>query len=309
MKKTIFLLLLSVYAGLGVVVAEETASDTTILFNNKIIHIQDNANEVNVKVSEVDAINDTVPYKQLYEGIYSDSKSYEKWTVVEDLGIQIPLLTSRKVKERQKHKMESHWAGFGYSYSTITDGHNNYTDVNGMALELGESHDWTYNAIEHITPLFFNYIGLTTGLGMTWRNYYLEDGTYLAKVDGEVGIYDGASDCNYKYSKLRTVYLTIPALLELQLFKASKKGPYLAVGVVGGIKTLSSFKVKYTNALGETVRSKERDMNIPPLTLDYVAQAGVGRFSVYAQYSPFSIFQKGKGPDVRHASIGLMIDL
>jgi len=41
--------------------------------------------------------------------------------------------------------------------------------------------------------------------------------------------------------------------------------------------------------------------------MDYFLQAGYQDFSVYAKYSPFSLFDAGKGPDVRAASLGLIL--
>jgi hypothetical protein len=48
-------------------------------------------------------------------------------------------------------------------------------------------------------------------------------------------------------------------------------------------------------------------MNVAPLCLDYVAMGGMDGISVYAKYSPFSIFQLDKGPDVKAISIGVVL--
>jgi hypothetical protein len=308
MKRTIILLFLTALAGFSSVNAS-SMTDTTIIYHDKIIDITDNADGVNVKVASIDERQDTVTYKPVFEGLYSDSKSFETWTVVEDLGIQIPLITSKKVKAKQRKSMKPHWAGFGYGISTITDGHNNFNTIGNMDIDLSESNEYTYNAVEHITPIFYNILGITTGLGITWRNYYLANEDFYDKVDGLTTIAPGAVDCHYKYSRLHTVHITIPVLLEFQPIHYTKRMPYLAAGVIGSIKTSSYTKTKYTDADGSTIRNKERGVNVPPVSLDYIAKAGIGNWSVYAKYSPFSIFEKDKGPDVHHASIGLMIDL
>jgi hypothetical protein len=281
-------------------------SDTTVYFNDKIIHIRDSVDQVSIRVSVLGE-NGTESFKTVFEGLYTDDKSYERWSVVEDLGIQIPLITSKKVKARQRHEMTPHWAGFGLGFVGVTDGQA-YNNVDGVQLDLGRSHEYNYNMIEHITPLFFQLVGLTSGLGMSWRYYYLDNSTYLKEANDQVTVVD-ASPLEYKYSRLSNWYLTVPLMLELQMFKHAKGKPYLAAGVVGGVRLSTVYKTKYYNTSGSTIKTKDRGMNVPPLTLDYIAQAGYGKVSVYARYSPLSIFETGKGPDVQHTSIGFMLDL
>jgi hypothetical protein len=307
MKRIFFLPMFTFFTFLGT--AHASTCDTTIVYHGKHIDIKDNADGVKVKVSAIDETQDTITYKPVFEGLYSDNKSFETWTVVEDLGIQIPLLTSKKVKARQRKRMKPHWTGFGYGISTITDGEGHYNTIGNMDIDLSESNEYTYNCIEHITPIVSNTIGITTGLGIMWRNYYLANEDVYEKVDGLTTIASGNPDFHYKYSRLHTVHLTMPVLIEFQPIHYLKRMPYLSAGVVGNIKTCSYTKTKYTNAEGGTVRNKEKGVNVPPISLDYMAKAGIGSWSVYAKYSPFSIFEKDKGPHVHHTSIGLMIDL
>ena len=50
--------------------------------------------------------NESNPYKKVYEGVFTDDKSYEKWTVVEELGIQLPFLNKLGSKKKKDYKME-----------------------------------------------------------------------------------------------------------------------------------------------------------------------------------------------------------
>ena len=70
-------------------------NDTIVKFNNKSIHIEDSVGQVKVKV--FDAQNN--PYKTVYEGIFTDNKSFEKWTVVEEFGLQLPFMNKIKPKK------------------------------------------------------------------------------------------------------------------------------------------------------------------------------------------------------------------
>jgi hypothetical protein len=84
---------------------------------------------------------------------------------------------------------------------------------------------------------------------------------------------------------------------------------FMSGGVIGGVNTFASYKVKYKDANGHMVTNVEsRGMNVAPLTLDFCGQIGYNNISIFAKYSPVSIFQNQKGPDVRAVSLGLMLN-
>lgn len=307
MKKFILLPVLTLLPFSNMLASEFTGKDTTILFNNKIIQIRDSVDQVNVKVSKADE-NDTTAYKAVFEGLYSDNQSYERWSVVEELGIQIPFVTNKKIREKRRYEMQSHWAGFGWGFITMTDGFA-LNNVSGIQLDLNRSYEFNYNLIEHITPIFFHYLGISSGLGFSCRNYYLDNKTYFKEENDFVSVLTGATTSEYEYSRLSNWYLTVPLMLELQLFKSSKLKPYLAAGVIGDVRLATSSKTKYVNASGSTIHTTEHGMNVLPLSLDYVAQAGMGNISIYTKYSPMQIFETGKGPVVQHGSIGFIIGM
>jgi hypothetical protein len=97
-------------------------------------------------------------------------------------------------------------------------------------------------------------------------------------------------------------------LIEWQPVINGKRNAFLSAGVVGGVKTFSSYLIKYKEESGKkTIKEKDRGLNTTPLSLDYMVQAGYGSWGVYAKYSPFSIFQSNKGPDVRAVSLGFIL--
>ena len=308
MKKFILAPVLALLPLIGMLASNTAGKDTTILFNNKIIQIKDSVDQVNIKVSKVGS-TDTTAYKTVFEGLYSDNQSYERWSVVEELGIQIPFVTNnKKIRQKHRYEMQSHWAGFGWGRIAMTDGVD-LNNVNGIQLDLNRSYEFNYNMIEHITPIFFHYLGISSGVGFSWRNYYLDNSTYLKETNNIVTIETGAAGNTYKYSRLSNWYLTVPVMLELQIFKSSKYKPYLAAGIIGDVRLTTSYKTKYIDATGSTIHSTDTGMNALPLSMDYVAQAGMGKISLYAKYSPVGIFETGMGPNVQHASIGFIIGM
>jgi hypothetical protein len=307
MKKFMLIPLLALLPLCGMLASNGEPQDTVVRFNNKIIEIRDSVDHVNVKVLKADG-NDTTAFKTVFEGLYSDNQSYERWSVVEELGIQIPFVTNKQKTSKHRYDMQSHLSGFGWGFITMTDGVN-INNVNGVQLDLNRSYEFNYNMIEHITPIFFRYLGISSGVGFSWRNYYLDNNTYFKEENDLVTVATGAATNKYKYSRLSNWYLTIPVMLELQIFKSNKYKPYLAAGVVGDVRLTTSSNTKYVNPAGSTIHTTQRGMNVLPLSMDYLAQAGMGKISIYAKYSPVGIFEKGKGPDVQHASLGFIIGM
>jgi len=284
--------------------AEGLPSDTTFQYNRKYITVDDSNDQIKVKVFEKKESNDTVPYRQLYEGIFSDDKSYEKWTVQEAIGFNVPFLTKKKSRPRQ---MTSHWSGIGLGFANIADKSLNMTTVNGVSLNAGSSFEWFLNLLDWILPIYRNNLGITSGVGMSWLNLRLDNNTHFVNVDGVTGVYPAPEDIRYSLSRLMIVHINIPLLLEWQPTISGRHKAFLSAGIVGGVKTFSSYKVKYNNAAGKKITVVEgRGLNTTPLSFDYMVQAGYDQIGIYAKYSPFSIFQSNKGPDVRAVSLGLI---
>jgi hypothetical protein len=131
-------------------------------------------------------------------------------------------------------------------------------------------------------------------------------------VENETGVTevsDAPAGINYEYSRLRTFHITIPLLLEWQPSFGRNQKLFVTAGVIGGVNTFASYKVKYKDANDNTIRDVEgKGMNVAPVSLDFHGQIGYGSWNVYAKYSPFSIFQSQKGPEVRAVSIGAMLN-
>lgn len=285
--------------------AELNQNDTTFHFNKKIIHVQDSIGQVKVKV--FDATNkDSIPYKVVYEGQFAEEKTFEKWTVVEEIGLQIPFLG--KSNERHQGKMEPHWAGIGWGFANISNASFKINNIDGVSLKSGSSSEFFVNLIEKILPIYKNKLGITTGLGFNWRTYSLDYNTHFVNNNGLTDVYDAPVGVKYEYSKLKTAHITLPVLLEWQPGGLDDDF-FVSVGIICAVKTYSVSKIKFKNESGDMIkRIEDKGLNVSPLSLDYYAQIGYGSFNVFAKYSPFSIFESGKGPDVRAVSLGLLLN-
>ena len=304
--KKIILFMMALFVAFSISeAAEQNQNDTTFHFNKKIIHVQDSIGQVKVKVFEA-TNKDSIPYKVVYEGQFAEEKTFEKWTVVEEIGLQIPFLG--KSNERHQGKMEPHWAGIGWGFANISNASFKINNIDGVSLKSGSSSEFFVNLIEKILPIYKNKLGITTGLGFNWRTYSLDYNTHFVNNNGLTNVYDAPVGVKYEYSKLKTAHITLPVLLEWQPGGLDDDF-FVSVGVICGVKTYSVSKIKFKNESGDMIkRVEDKGLNVSPLSLDYYAQIGYGSFNVFAKYSPFSIFESGKGPDVRAVSLGLVLD-
>jgi len=305
MKKYI-LFLMGFFIGIFPLKAVEKAqNDTTIRFNRKVIHLEDSIGQVKVKVFDTDS----VPYKPVYEGIFSEGKSFEKYTVMEEIGIQLPFMKSSRERHHRNYSMEPHWAGIGWGFANIVDQNMKMNNIHGISLKSESTNEFFINLIEKILPVYRNTFGLTTGIGFDWHNYFLDMNTHLVEVDGITDVYAAPAGVNYEYSRLRTFHITVPLMLEWQPTFGRNHKFFMSAGVIGGVNTFASYKVNYKDAEGNSITKVEgKGLNVAPLSLDFSGQIGYGAWSVFAKYSPFSIFQSGKGPDVRGVSLGAVLN-
>lgn len=282
---------------------ESAKSDTVIHYRKKIVHVQDSVGQVRVKVLS----EDSVPYNKVYEGVFSDGKTYEKYTVVEELGLDIPILSKMINKKKKKsYEMTAHWAGIGWGFANVADGNFNVNDINGVSLKSQSSNEFYLNLVEKIIPVVGNCFGVTTGIGMGWHNYHFAGSQHLIDDKGVTRIEN--TDIQFDFNRLRTFQFTVPLLLEWQPTFQNDHKTYVSVGAVGCINTYSSYKVEYVGADGGKIKNSIKGMNVVPVSVDFMAQIGHGNLGLYAKYSPFSIFEGGKGPNVRAVSVGATLN-
>lgn len=144
---------------------------------------------------------------------------------------------------------------------------------------------------------------------MRWSRYRIDSNEYFKEIDGVTALRPAPEGVTLKASKLNITSLTIPLLLEWQPKKRSSEF-FLSAGVVGVIKTCSSSKIVYNDASGKKHKEKmDSGMNIRPVTMDFLFQAGWDWIGLYAKYSPIDLFENGKGPKVHPVSIGLQLHL
>jgi hypothetical protein len=212
--------------------------------------------------------------------------------------------------ERGDRNGEGHWAGFGINTNGFlnADGKIAIGDAAGfLELDHARSIGFNFNLVEKRFPIFREYVGLTTGLGIQWNRFALKNNVdVMVSADSTYGVENTTVD--FKKNVLRSTYLQIPLLLEITTNKDNDKAWHISAGVVGGIRIGSSLKTKWEDA-GKTNKDKViSNYNFNPFDAHATAIIGYGDINLYVNYGLTQVFEKDKGPNFSPVSAGILFN-
>ena len=212
--------------------------------------------------------------------------------------------------EKGDRNGEGHWAGFGINTNGFlnADGKIATGDAAGfLELDHARSIGFNFNLVEKRFPIFREYVGLTTGLGIQWNRFALKNNVdVMVSTDSTYGVENTTVD--YKKNVLRSTYLQIPLLLEITTNKDNDKAWHISAGVVGGIRIGSSLKTKWEDA-GKTNKDRVKsNYNLNPFEAHATAIVGYGDISLYVNYGLTQVFEKDKGPNYAPVSAGILVN-
>ena len=300
MKRKIFISVYAIFALCGAITAG--GDDSTKIFDagNKRILVKENDQKqrTEVQVYELNDYLDSTFYEQIFEGHYRDGKSSEQRKYLASIDIPMP----GKWKSRRFY---AHWAGIGIGFANFAE----EGDYNNIPIRSSKSLEVNLNLFEKTIPLSNCYKwGIVTGLGMRWTNYHIKGNYHFEEIDDYTDLVEAPEGIRYKNSKLGITTLNIPLLLEWQT-----PGGHLffSAGVVGSIKTWSYSWIEFyddNDRYNKKHKEKvDRGMTLRPVTMDVLVQAGTRGIGAYARYSPISIFENNKGPELYPLTFGLML--
>ncbi len=214
-------------------------------------------------------------------------------------------------KERKKKTVRS----FNGHYTGVDLGFNTYLTKSGdialpdeynyLSLNSGKSVGLSANILQQDIPLGKRgNIGLVTGLGLTFNNYRFDNP--IVPLKDEIGMltYNTIEEDLIK-SKLTTLYLNAPLLLELQFSKKRRDGFYISAGAVVGYRISSHTKV-VTNIDGEKTKDKNRDsFNLNDFRYGAQVRLGYKDLNFYGSYYLSPLFNKNKAPELYPVSVGI----
>jgi hypothetical protein len=233
----------------------------------------------------------------------------------------------------RKGKYNGHWAGvdLGWNGYVNPDFNMNFP-ANQKYLDLNTSRSMTVNLnpIELNLNIAKNHFGLTSGLGLTFNNYYFSNSTLLVHDSGALVAYhlvdQNWNKADMKVNKLSELWITLPVIFEYQTNSGIKWNSFhLSLGVVGGVRvcayTKQKFYSRYTTYYlvdddGKYAGSVYVDnkftrtysqYHLNPFKLDATVRIGWSFLNFFANYSVTPMFQKNQGPELYPWAMGITL--
>ena len=205
------------------------------------------------------------------------------------------------------------WSGVDAGVNILLD-KNNSTDFTNehewLDLDYSRSMSWSFNLVDAKIRLVKDYVGIYTGLGLTYNSYGLKenvrlmannDSTYADRADSLAGYIP------FTKNKLRASYLRIPLMLEFNTSLDPERTFHVSAGVIGGWNMGTINKVKYEEDGNDVKNRSKGDYNLTPFTLDASVRVGYRNFTLFANYGLTPLFEDGKGPEVYPLTVGLCV--
>lgn len=296
--KHLLLLLVALTPLVGMAQENTCDKDTTLYLNNRKIVISEKDNKVKVRMFENTSNQNNIENTQIFEGVYLDGQSSEKRAILSALPF------SKKRSSNTNAHFNEHVQGV---YLGLSQFSNDFLSFNpSKQISLNPSRSWEIGATlftGHITLSPSKQWGLTAGLGWGYHSMSLDGNYAFREIDGVTQIYPGSAEEGIEYNKSRLRYFFFRLPLSLEWQKHTNAGPpvYFTAGpeieIHHGVKSISK-----VNGDKQTLN---RGLNVRPVNINLLVQAGYGNWGFYMRYATMGIFEKNKGPKLYPFSFGL----
>lgn len=258
---------------------------TKVTIGNNLLSIEDNDSIVSIRVRDrgLNILESLEGKTYNIERYNIDNEDYD-WDQDENRGY----------RSRSSRRFKGHWSGVEFGFNNYLTSDKSLVlpaDIGYMSIHSGKSINFNINFTQLSLGLT-RHIGFVTGLGLNWNNYKFDGNNNILK--GTNGIIEALDPgAPLEKSKLTTLYLTLPFMLELQL-PVDNHSLNVAAGPVGALKIGSHTKMKFQED-GRKVKSNG-DFSLNMLRLGATARVGYQNFQLYGTYYVTPLFNSGKGP-------------
>ena len=193
----------------------------------------------------------------------------------------------------RRNRFRGHWTGVDLGFNNYVTSDRSLSlpgNIDYMTLHSGKSMNFNIN-FSQLSLGLTRHIGFVTGLGFNWNNYRFDGNNNITK--GAEGIIEPLIPAEtLEKSKLTTIYLTLPFMLELQV-PTDRNRINIAGGPIGAVKLNSHSKMVFED--GQKIKSNS-DFSLNLLRYGATARVGYGNFQVYGTYYLTPLFKSDKSP-------------
>jgi hypothetical protein len=222
----------------------------------------------------------------------------------------------KSVCTEDSNKFKGHWSGFEYGLTNFINNDYAFSIPAGyefMDIRTFNSWNLNLNFMQTSIPIVGNRAGLVWGLGSEWNFYRFQESNSIKEneLTGNIDEWVLEDDYQVLKSKLRTWYLTMPLLLEVQFGRSiSKERFYIAGGPVGGLRLSNVSKIVHdVEGDKQKIKIRGNDLNIRKWRLGLTARVGYAdNMNIYATYYLTPFFEDEVEPEIYPVSIGFRIN-
>ena len=202
------------------------------------------------------------------------------------------------------------WAGM--DFGMMTTGRSDEWKNN-----IVQSSSFSLNIYEYKLPIFKQYFGLTTGLGINFKTFTFDDKYTLVSSDTSISLVTGYPtlldpSAEVRSSRLNLGYFQVPLLLDFSMNKREKKSLYLAAGVVGGVRMFANYNIRGKYSEGDRFNNTLTDnkkFHSNLWNLEAMLRVGYGSLGVYGSYNLTSLFHSDAAPNITPIVFGLTFNV
>ncbi len=256
--------------------------NTKVSIGKDLLSVEERDSSINLKIGNRGLnILESLEGPKLNFEKYSDNDEWDK----ED---------KEEGHSKRRNRFKGHWSGVEFGFNNYLAPDKSLVmpeNIDYMTLHSSKSTNFNIN-FSQLSLGLSKHIGFVTGLGLNWNNYRFDGNNNIIK--GTNGIIEALDpEDNLEKSKLATIYLTLPFMLEFQI-PANNNHLNIAAGPIGAIKLGSHSKMVYED--GQKVKANG-DFSLNMLRYGATARFGYENFQLYGTYYMTPLFRTGKGPE------------
>ena len=210
-------------------------------------------------------------------------------------------------------KFEGHWSGIEFGFNGMANAdYSMYpaSEDHFLDNDLFRSNVLNLNILQYSKGLqqTRNTVGLVTGLGLSLQSYRLNNSTTITRDENRKVIPKTLFFESNQKSKLSSVYLEVPLLIEFQIpIKHHANRMYISAGVTGAKRLESHTKIKYRKDGKREKLKSPGDYSINDYKVSGTVKMGYRWVNLFATYDLAPLFENRRGPELSPFSAGIKL--